>query len=227
MKHELIESIGAVWREVREGERDGSPTRIVIAERAYDAAVDDVWDALTSRERIPRWFLPIDGDLRLGGRYQLEGNARGEVTACDPPTNLALTWEFGDQLSWVAVVLSEGTAGGTLLRLEHTVPVDDHWEEYGPGAVGVGWDLTLAGFGVHLLTGQTVQMDEELLTGAEGLEAMTRSNEAWCAANIASGTSAEVARRLAERTLAAYTGQSVDDAATAETSSQDTTHASG
>ena len=30
-------------------------------------------------ERIPRWFLPVSGDLRLGGRYQLEGNAGGEV----------------------------------------------------------------------------------------------------------------------------------------------------
>ena len=44
-----------------------------------------MWDAVTSAERIPRWFLPISGDLRLGGRYQLEGNAGGEVLECAPP----------------------------------------------------------------------------------------------------------------------------------------------
>ena len=26
---------------------------------------------------FPRWFLPISGELRLGGRYQLTGNAGG------------------------------------------------------------------------------------------------------------------------------------------------------
>lgn len=39
-----------------------------------------MWDACTDPERIPRWFLPISGDLRLNGRYQLEGNAGGAIT---------------------------------------------------------------------------------------------------------------------------------------------------
>jgi uncharacterized protein YndB with AHSA1/START domain len=43
---------------------------------------------------IPRWFLPIAGDLRLGGRFQLEGNAGGEITECRPPRRLAVTWEL-------------------------------------------------------------------------------------------------------------------------------------
>jgi hypothetical protein len=32
----------------------------------------------------------------------------------------------------------------TELVLRHTVPDDDHWAQYGPGAVGVGWDGALA-----------------------------------------------------------------------------------
>jgi uncharacterized protein YndB with AHSA1/START domain len=217
MKQDPIESIGAVRREVRDGERDGKPTRAVVAERTFDTTVDDVWDALTTRERIPRWFLPIEGDLRLGGRYQLEGNAGGEVTACDPPTHLAVTWEFGGQLSWVDVLLSEDSAGGTRLRLEHVAPIDPHWDQFGPGAVGIGWDLTLLGLGEHLLTGESVKVDEEALAGPEWVEVMIRSNDAWCQADIASGTPEDVARGAAERTIAAYTGQGPDGETPTET----------
>jgi hypothetical protein len=53
-------------------------------------AVEDVWDAITSAERIPRRFLPVSGDLRLG-RYQLQGNAGGEITGCNPPRHLRLS----------------------------------------------------------------------------------------------------------------------------------------
>lgn len=220
MKQDLIDGIGAVRREVRDGERDGKPTRAVVAERTYDTTVADVWDALTNRERIPRWFLPVEGDLRLGGRYQLEGNASGEVTACGPPTHLALTWEFGGQLSWVDVHLSEDAAGGTRLRLEHTAPIPDEPWELGPGAVGIGWDLTLLGLGEHL-SGGSVEVDEEALAGPEALKIMTRSNEAWCEADIASGTPEAVARAAAERTIAAYTGQGLDGAPDGETPTDD------
>ncbi len=207
MKGQLIESIEGVHRTVRSGERDGSPTRTVIAERSYDASIIDVWDALTSRERIPRWFLPIEGDLHVGGRYQLEGNAGGEVTTCEPPNHLAVTWEFDGQLSWVTVTLVEEPAGTTRLRLEHTAPLDEHWEQFGPSAAGIGWDLTIQGLGLHLLTGETVQLDEQALATPEGLEAMTRRGLAWCRADISSGTPEVVARRTADNSIAAYTGQ--------------------
>ena len=87
--------------------------------------------------------LPISGDLKLGGRYQLEGNAGGTITRCDPPTHLALTWEYGGQVSWVDVRLSPERQG-TRAGLEHAAHMpDEFWAQYGPGAVGVGWDLGL------------------------------------------------------------------------------------
>src|SRR5687768_4118913 len=103
MKIDSLGLIGAVAREVGSRVHEGRPARVVIASRTYDAAVEDVWDALTDAERIPRWFLPVSGDLRLGGRYQFEGNADGEITRCDPPRHLAATWEYGGSVSWVAV----------------------------------------------------------------------------------------------------------------------------
>ena len=39
----------------------------VTISQAYAAAIEDVWDACTSAERIPRWFLPVSGELKPGG----------------------------------------------------------------------------------------------------------------------------------------------------------------
>ena len=143
--------IGAVTREVTDREYEGKPAKVVVAKRTYDTTPDDLWDALTNAERIPRWFLPVSGDLRLGGRYQLKGNAGGTITQCEPPKALGVTWEFGGQTSWVNVRLTARAAERTELELEHMAHVpDEFWDQYGPGAVGVGWDLALMGLGEHV-----------------------------------------------------------------------------
>src|SRR5262252_5946926 len=103
MEFDVAKVLGLVTRSVRNFEKDGKPASTVTLTRLYDTSVDDLWDALTSKERIPRWFLPVEGDLRLGGRYQLKGNAGGIVTACNPPKSFSLTWEFGGQVTWVNI----------------------------------------------------------------------------------------------------------------------------
>ena len=124
MQIDVASYIGAMTREVRGRDHEGKPARVVVASRSYDTTLDDLWDALTSAERIPRWFLPITGDLKLGGRYQLVGNAGGTITACEPPRRLSLTWEFGGQTSWVNVSLTADGAG-THLELEHIAHIAD------------------------------------------------------------------------------------------------------
>ncbi len=168
-----------------------------------------MWDAITNPERIPRWFLPISGDLRLGGRYQLHGNASGQITACEPPRSLAVTWEFGDQASWVQVRLTELSDGGTRLQLEHILLPDEHWNQYGPGATGVGWELAIMGLGRHLSTGAANDPKEaaEWLTSEEGKDFVARSSEEWGRASIASGTDETAARESARRTTAFYRGE--------------------
>ena len=99
--------LGAVERSVSSLERDGLPAGAVTLSRSYATPVEYLWDAVTNGERIPRWFLPISGDLELGGRYQLEGNAGGVITACKRPSHFALTWEFGEDTSWVEVRFSD------------------------------------------------------------------------------------------------------------------------
>jgi uncharacterized protein YndB with AHSA1/START domain len=165
-----------------------------------------VWDAITDADQINRWFLPITGDLRLGGKYQLKGNAGGEILRCEPPHLLKATWVFGDNptevdVTEVEVRLSPGANGETTLKLEHTAVVDaKRWAEFGPGAVGVGWDLTLLGLSLHLRGGSL----EDPVAWQESPEArdfVTRSSNAWGAANKAAGaTTAEAATAVANTT---------------------------
>src|SRR3569833_196152 len=106
MKIDVARTVGAVVREVRDVVHDGKPAKMVVATRTYDTDMDDLWDALTNGERIPRWFLPISGELKLGGRYQFKGNAGGEITRCEPPRLLSVTWEYGAEVSWLNVTLT-------------------------------------------------------------------------------------------------------------------------
>jgi uncharacterized protein YndB with AHSA1/START domain len=130
---------------------EAGEARVMAISQTYHAPIEDVWDACTSPERIPRWFLPISGELRLGGRYQLTGNAAGTVERCEPPHSFAVTWEYGGEVSWVEVRLTAEPDGGTRFELEHVAHVDEQrWDEFGPGAMGVGWDLGLVGLTLHL-----------------------------------------------------------------------------
>lgn len=213
MKIDVARQVGAVVREVSRREHEGRPARVVVATRSYDTSVEDVWDALTDAERIPRWFLPVSGDLRLGGRYQFEGNAGGTITRCEPPRLLAVTWEMGGSASWVTISLEEDKSGGTRLQLEHVAHVDsEFWDRFGPGAVGVGWDLALMGLAWHLATGATVDRSVAAAWSAseEGKDFVHRSSEAWCRASIADGTDDVAAKAAAARTTAFYSGEHKD-----------------
>src|SRR3954454_4580488 len=154
-----LTTAGLVTREIRSGSRDGAPTKIAVARRTYGTDQADLWDALTNAERIPRWFLPVTGELEVGGRYQTEGNAGGVVERCDAPESFAVTWEFGGMVSWLAVTLAP-EADGTTLELVHEAHVDPNlWGQFGPGAVGVGWDLALMGLGLHVDSGAPVDRE--------------------------------------------------------------------
>ena len=203
-----IATAGLVTREVRTGSRDGATTRIAIARRTYRTDQADLWEAVTDAERIPRWFLPVTGDLREGGRYQLEGNAGGLVERCEPPRAFAVTWEYGPMVSWLRVTLTPD-GDGTVLELAHEAAVDpDMWAQFGPGAVGVGWDLGLMGLGLHLESGAPVDPAAGLAfpTTPEGRRFVEAAAEGWGAAATADGDDPEAARAAAGRTVGFYTG---------------------
>jgi uncharacterized protein YndB with AHSA1/START domain len=205
---DVSHQISAVSRAVGSRTLDAGEARTVTISQTYKADADDLWDACTNPERIPRWFLPISGELRVGGQYQLEGNANGTVLTCDPPTAFTATWEYGGQVSWIEVRVSP-SSDGARFELEHIAHVDDElWAQFGPGAVGLGYDMAFVGLYLHLTGGGVAVDPAEALAwfaSPEGLRFITAASTAWGEASTAAGTDPEAARAAAERTTAAYT----------------------
>ena len=202
------EHLSAVERSVSLLERDGRPASVLSLRRRFAVTLEDLWDTLTKAERIQSWLLPISGKLELGGRFELKGNASGEITACERPSHLACTWEFGGDVSWVEVRCSATGAGAARLELIHTAHLSPHWDEYGPGAAGVGWELALLGLALHREQPDEPQLDEHAFAASpEGQALIAGSSEAWGEAGVAAGTSPTAARAAARLTTAFYTGE--------------------
>jgi uncharacterized protein YndB with AHSA1/START domain len=182
---EIAEQLEAIQRTVSRGPSEGGEGVTVLLGRVYDGAVEDVWAALTDPERIRRWFYPVSGDLRAGGKFQLEGNAGGDILACEPPRLLRLT--FGGPLSLVELRLSPDGAERTRLELEHTVPIEMARSGAGALYVGPGWDgafLALALF----LQGVVAEDPVAAANSPEAREFTLRSVHTWVSVVEASGT---------------------------------------
>ena len=206
---DVTQQINAVRRQVGTRVLEAGEARTVTVSQSYDAAIEDVWDACTNPGRIPRWFVPVSGDLRAGGRFQIEGNASGTVERCDPPRGFTATWEFGGQTSWIEVSLTAEPDGRTRLEIEHIAPPGDGtWAEFGPGAVGVGWDMALMGLATHLTSGASLNPQDgpAWMASASGREFITLSSQYWRDADLVAGTGLAAAQAAADRTTAAYTG---------------------
>jgi uncharacterized protein YndB with AHSA1/START domain len=191
-------------RAIEAGEARGA-----VLTRTYPTGLEDLWDACTNPDRIPRWFLPVSGELRVGGRFQLEGNAGGTIERCEPPTGLRATWEFGAAVSWIELRLTALDDDTTRLELEHLSPADDEtWARFGPGAVGIGWELGLHGLGLHLAGADRLDpaAAQAWAVSGEGRRFITRSSEHWSEAAVAAGTDPGTAHDWAKRTTAFYTG---------------------
>ena len=112
-------------------------------------------------------------------------------------------------MSWVEVELSPVGDDRTRLELRHMARPNEHWKLYGPGAVGIGWDLGLRGLAQHLWSGgEPVDpaAAEAWAMSDEGRAFMTASGEGWYAADVAAGTDPATARVTADRTIGFYTG---------------------
>lgn len=206
---DVTHQINDVRRELGTKMLEAGEARVITVSQTYQGTIDDVWDACTNPERIPRWFLPISGDLKVDGRYQLEGNAGGAIERCDPPHSFAATWEMRGDVSWIEVRLSEEADGQVRFELDHIAHVDDEmWAQFGPGAVGVGWDGMLMGLASHLASGESLDpaAAAEWMGSEEGVQFMSLSNDMWHRASVAFGTPEDEAQAAAARTIAFYTG---------------------
>jgi uncharacterized protein YndB with AHSA1/START domain len=209
---DVIREIEATQREVGSGQIAAGEGHTVTLRRRYNAPIEEVWDALTNPERIGRWFLPISGDYRIGGRYQFEGNAGGTIESCDRPNRLKVTWVYMDtgnpaDISELEVRLTPAGDDATIFELAHTAVVpDEMWDQFGPGAVGVGWDGGVLGLSLHLQGGEIAVADREAWPFTEeGREFYRRSSAAWGDASRAAGADDETVAQNVANTFAFYT----------------------
>ncbi|MEJ8667794.1 SRPBCC family protein [Streptomyces sp. NBC_01614] len=207
---EIVDELNRLHRQVGARQVGTGEARTVLLRRTYEAELADVWDAVTSPERISRWFLPVSGEFKVGGRYQLEGNASGEILECEEPSRLRVSWLYGPDpgFSEVEVRLTPEGEERTVLELEHVAVVpDEFWDQFGPGAVGVGWDLGLLGLAMHLAGGgMSKEESEAWQLSDEGKAYATRSGELWGEAYTASGADGQVVAATTAATIAFYTG---------------------
>ena len=98
--------------------------RVAVFRRTYDAPIEDVWDACTDPDRLRRWYVPVTGDLRVGGRFEQAMMGGGEILACDAPRFLRLS--LGGGADEIELRLSEAGDGATLLELQHATTISEH-----------------------------------------------------------------------------------------------------
>jgi uncharacterized protein YndB with AHSA1/START domain len=206
---DVAREIEAIQRSVGTGTIPAGEGHAVTLGRTYNASIDDVWDALTTPDRINRWFLPISGDFRLGGTYQFEGNAGGKILACEKPNRLLVTWVYGSEdpsaISEVEIRLTAKGADSTEFQMVHTAVVpDEMWDTFGPGAVGAGWDGGVMGLGLYLATGATVDDPMAWQMSEEGREFYRLSSHAWGEASRAAGVDEETITRNVAATTEFY-----------------------
>lgn len=216
MKDWVKEETSKLSRRVEAKNRDEKACRSIEMSRVYGTDIHDLWDAVTNPERIKRWFASVEGDLKEGGKYQIQGNAGGTITRCQSPERIEVTWEYGGDVGWVNISLSPDDENNTRLTLEHISEDTDafleFWKKYGPGAMGVGWELGLLGLEQHLnKDGETFKpfsmSEEEWMGTEEGLGFVKASSAGWTEAAIAFGTSEADAQAAGMQIVSFYTGQ--------------------
>ncbi len=202
------DQLDAVQRAVTAGDGQETIETGVSLSQSYATDVDDLWNACSTGERLARWFAPVSGELELGGRFQIEGNAAGTIQTCDPPHGFTATWEFGGETSNIEVRLEPDGDERSRLTITHTAEGDiSRWTQYGPGAVGVGWDLTLLGLALHLETGSSSPAERtEWGESDDAKRFMADSSRRWEDASVRAGIPADVARAAQQRTTGFYLG---------------------
>ncbi|WP_158895621.1 SRPBCC family protein [Amycolatopsis anabasis] len=142
--------LDTVTREIGTRNIAGSAGCSVRIRRNFPAPIETVWKACTTREQINLWFLPVTGDLRVGGKYQLESYAEGEILRCEAPDLLSVTMAFQGGPGEAELRLTGGSGDETVLQFEHAMVFDTAaWSAIAP-EIGAAWEVALKYLDVHL-----------------------------------------------------------------------------
>lgn len=119
--------------------------RLLEKEVFIQASPERVFQALTAKEELERWFVSrAEFDLSPGGTLKFKWGPgecfSGEVLVFEPPRRLSYTWEADNP--GINTLTFELTAenDGTRLRLVHTgIGESEDWDQY-YDEVHIGWN---------------------------------------------------------------------------------------
>jgi uncharacterized protein YndB with AHSA1/START domain len=124
----------------------------VTLRRRYRATPDEVWSALTTPERIARWFGTISGPAptRPGDEFRVDIGGgrvrRARVDGCDAPSALAYTWwSEDDEPGAVRIRLQAVGDVETELTVTH-----DRLSPTWTVGYGAGWEASLTALATAL-----------------------------------------------------------------------------
>jgi uncharacterized protein YndB with AHSA1/START domain len=127
--------------------------RAAVLGRRFDAPIEKVWEAVTTPNRIDRYFLPVAIDTDAG-TYAFQGQASGKILACDAPTMVRVEWlpPDRDTADQVELRLSADGPDATWFELEHAsiadvFHTDLSGEKFSPA---IGWEAPLHYLGEYL-----------------------------------------------------------------------------
>lgn len=116
-----------------------SPT--LVLERRYATTGEDLWAAITTPDRVSRWFGTIrpPAPVAVGDVFEVDlgGGAddvgRGQIVECERPRRLAFRWQWQGEAP--SHLLAELRADGdaVVLRLVHSDVDPAHLAGYGGG----------------------------------------------------------------------------------------------
>lgn len=112
-------------------------TALVRFERELAAAIDVVWDLLTTADGLEQWLAPATVDLQVGGDMDIDfgedGLAGGTIIELNPPTVLEYRWQFPGETDSILRFELSSTEAGTHMVLEHRLLPLDQSVGYGAG----------------------------------------------------------------------------------------------
>ena len=126
-------SATACWRPARRAS--------VKVSRSYRDPVEDVWDACTNAERVPRWSAGRAASCSSAGASRSRTTPAATIEGCEPPRSFSATWESAAQVSWITRdarprPTTAGPASRSSTSRSSTTSARGVWEQFGPGAVG-------------------------------------------------------------------------------------------
>jgi uncharacterized protein YndB with AHSA1/START domain len=112
--------------------------------RSYRSPIGEVWNALTSPERIARWYGTIVGPVPrvAGDAFQVDIGGgmvrRAVLEGCEAPAGLMYTWWSGDDDPGLVQIRLEGIGDETRVSVQH-----DRLRPHRTIQYGAGWEQNL------------------------------------------------------------------------------------